>query len=268
MLQTVLNMMGFDNQSKNKHKSKHKHSPILSHRNDRSNIDSSDIHDEMNNNKTHQQILEEYKMIVKQTKPCPSELVNIHDSKIASKNRYTDIIPKHNTRVILNHSENDYINANWVATPYSKSILTQAPLEETIADFWKMILEQNVNIIVMCTNLEENGKIKSTHYWDQGIYQTTSSNNSSSQIIITEKNPPLHVHNHISNITISTLEIIWKNKKSTIASRIVTHVHFQDWNDYGTPISNESIDDLLKIINTIEVQYNNNPINNPRKSVV
>lgn len=205
---------------------------------------------------------DEYKRIVTLTAPKPDDLVDMNDFIIDSKNRYHDIIPKNKTRVILNDPHNNYINANWITSPYSKSILTQAPLEETIQDFWKMIWEQNVKIIVMVTNIKENGRDKSTFYWGPSVgpsFANTSSNQTKDVISIMEHKVPVTKKNKFGNITISTLELIKKNGHR----KIVNHVYFPGWNDFGTPKSTESIQELLKTIDDLEKEYHNDPIKNP-----
>ena len=81
------------------------------------------------------------------------------------KNRSETIIPFDKNRVVLqtlrSYEGSDYINASFV-NGYSKQnafIATQGPLEHTIADFWRMVMEVDSGIIVMLTNVEEKGKV-------------------------------------------------------------------------------------------------------------
>ena len=38
-------------------------------------------------------------------------------------------------------------------------IATQGPLEETVDDFWRMLMEHNSNIVVMLTQLYEGDRV-------------------------------------------------------------------------------------------------------------
>ncbi|XP_046689014.1 tyrosine-protein phosphatase non-receptor type 23-like, partial [Homalodisca vitripennis] len=67
------------------------------------------------------------------------------------KNRFPDILPYDNSRVELPSTKDDYINASYVKdiTPnFPDFIVTQLPLSATFGDFWTMILEQQVELIV------------------------------------------------------------------------------------------------------------------------
>jgi protein tyrosine phosphatase len=86
------------------------------------------------------------------------------------KNRYINICPLDATRVKLSHSGTlggDYINANHVSGWQTKSqyVATQGPIPSTIHDFWRMVWEEKVGVVVMVTNLKEKGKVKCHQYW-------------------------------------------------------------------------------------------------------
>ncbi|CAL4086262.1 unnamed protein product, partial [Meganyctiphanes norvegica] len=98
------------------------------------------------------------------------------------KNRYTNILPYDQTRVILSPNEanaiyanvtpTNYINASYIKNNYSRNtyIATQGPKninENTIEDFWRMIWQEKVSCIIMVANLVENGKVKVSIYWPE-----------------------------------------------------------------------------------------------------
>uniref|UniRef100_A0A3B4F8C9 protein-tyrosine-phosphatase n=1 Tax=Pundamilia nyererei TaxID=303518 RepID=A0A3B4F8C9_9CICH len=78
------------------------------------------------------------------------------DSEVnREKNRYPFILPYDHCRVRLSvqnsYPHTDYINANFVPGGGSERdfICTQGPLPNTIADFWRMVWEQNVRICII-----------------------------------------------------------------------------------------------------------------------
>ena len=42
-------------------------------------------------------------------------------------------------------------------------IATQGPLQDTVDDFWRMLMEQNSNIVVMLTKLQEGEWVRFHH---------------------------------------------------------------------------------------------------------
>ena len=94
------------------------------------------------------------------------------------KNRYSNIIPYDETRVIIK-DDNDlnckgYINANYLNSKDGKKldrngfeevvIATQGPLDSTTPQFLKMLIENNIKRIIMVTNIVEEGKKKCSDY--------------------------------------------------------------------------------------------------------
>ena len=65
--------------------------------------------------------------------------------------------------------EDGYINANFVDGPLGvadrKIIASQGPLAETFQDFWRMVSQENVTLIVMLCNVVEKNMHKCHQYW-------------------------------------------------------------------------------------------------------
>ncbi|MXQ88106.1 hypothetical protein E5288_WYG017193 [Bos mutus] len=110
-----------------------------------------------------------------------------------SKNRNSKIIPYDFNRVALKHeletskeSEQDsdessdddsdleeisrYINASFVMSYWKPEVMiaAQGPLKETIGDFWQMVFQRKVRVIVMLTELKSGDKEACAQYWEEG----------------------------------------------------------------------------------------------------
>ncbi|KAF6327970.1 protein tyrosine phosphatase non-receptor type 3 [Rhinolophus ferrumequinum] len=86
------------------------------------------------------------------------------------KNRYKDVLPYDTSRVLLQGND-DYINASYVnmeipaANLVNKYIAAQGPLPHTCAQFWQIVWDQKLSLIVMLTTLTERGRTKCHQYW-------------------------------------------------------------------------------------------------------
>ncbi|NXR47407.1 PTPRC phosphatase, partial [Hippolais icterina] len=110
-----------------------------------------------------------------------------------SKNRNANIIPYDFNRVPIRHEEDcskegehdsdessdedsdceessKYINASFITGYWGPKamIATQGPLQETISDFWQMVFQRKVKVIVMLTELKEGDQELSAQYWGEG----------------------------------------------------------------------------------------------------
>lgn len=87
------------------------------------------------------------------------------------KNRFSHLLPYDHSRVILDpdaNSENEYINASFIkGYKHQRAyIAAQSPFDEdTVLDFWRMIYQYEVRVIVMLSNIVEDNIVKCTQYW-------------------------------------------------------------------------------------------------------
>ncbi|XP_015758823.1 PREDICTED: receptor-type tyrosine-protein phosphatase N2-like [Acropora digitifera] len=90
------------------------------------------------------------------------------------KNRYSDVLPYDLNRVLLKETASatgtDYINASYIRDHDPKNpsyIATQGPLLQTVPDFWQMVWEQGVVVIVNLTKLSDLGLPQCHRYWPE-----------------------------------------------------------------------------------------------------
>lgn len=100
---------------------------------------------------------------IPQVAPKADELPDGADTR----NRYANVIPLPETRVTLSCKDGDplsqYINANYVRGPKNADkfyIACQAPLASTVHDFWRMVWETQAKVILMLTDLVEDGVVR------------------------------------------------------------------------------------------------------------
>ncbi|XP_016405911.1 tyrosine-protein phosphatase non-receptor type 9-like isoform X2 [Sinocyclocheilus rhinocerous] len=154
------------------------------------------------------------------------------------RNRYGDVLCLDQTRVRLEARRNersDYINASFMDGYKQKNayIGTQGPLEKTYGDFWRMVWEQSVLVIVMTTRTDEGGRRKCGQYWpkEEGGQEVYGH--------IAVVNHRVDKHAHFNQ---TTLEL---HNTETFEQRQVTHFQFLSWPDYGVPSSALSLIDFL-----------------------
>ncbi|KAL5474425.1 hypothetical protein EMCRGX_G026370 [Ephydatia muelleri] len=152
------------------------------------------------------------------------------------KNRYKDILPYEENRVLLNPDNNtahcDYINASIiefdVAEQLHKFIIAQGPLQHTCADFWQM----------------EEGQSKCHRYFPPDDQQDA------------------HVQFEQYRIT---LKFVAQNSVTTrcfslrhIPSnqvREITHLQYSEWPDHGIPEDPQPFLDFVGTVHSLRQQY-------------
>ncbi|KAH8677609.1 hypothetical protein BX600DRAFT_506632 [Xylariales sp. PMI_506] len=101
--------------------------------------------------------------------PSPGQ-VALSGIEKGSKNRYKDILPFEHARVRLPDKPEgscDYINASHIHSTRTNKryIASQGPLPSTFDDFWSVVWDQDVRVIVMLTAESEGGTLKCHSYW-------------------------------------------------------------------------------------------------------
>ncbi|KAM7082538.1 tyrosine-protein phosphatase non-receptor type 22 [Ciconia maguari] len=156
------------------------------------------------------------------------------------KNRYKDILPFDHSRVelslITSDEDSHYINANFIKGVYGPRayIATQGPLPTTVVDFWRMIWEYEVLIVVMACMEFEMGKKKCERYWAEVGGSPLQCGPFSIACEAEEKK---------NEYVIRTLKVTLNEE-----IRTVHQFHYKNWPDHDVP---SSIDPILELIGEI-----------------
>ncbi|XP_063698917.1 tyrosine-protein phosphatase non-receptor type 61F isoform X2 [Culicoides brevitarsis] len=144
-------------------------------------------------------------------------------------NRYGDVQPYDHSRVKLQRTNFDYINANIVKCDRAnrRYILCQGPLPATVTHFWLMVWEQNSKAILMLNKLIEDRHIKCHLYWPEKIGQKLNL----SEVGLTVDYVKCETYSNYCKRTFKITDV------DSTKSREVIQFHYTNWPDFGIPTS-------------------------------
>ena len=144
------------------------------------------------------------------------------------KNRFKQIYPYDRSRVILRKigedDASDYINASNIPGYYVPHcfIASQAPKDNTLVDFWRMIVENEIVNIVMVSKFFEDGRRKCEQY-----FPTSGKNH-------LEFSPfNITLREEVNSADYSIRIMLLSDGKRNIE---IKHFHFTAWPDHDVPI--------------------------------
>ncbi|KAJ6789947.1 hypothetical protein PWT90_06112 [Aphanocladium album] len=203
------------------------------------------------------------------------------------KNRYKDILPFEHSRVRLENKSSgscDYVNASNLSASRSnkKYIATQGPLPATFEDFWSVVWEQDVRVIVMLTATTEGGQLKCHPYWedrefgpirlrplsekkaslDMEKYRSESNSTPSSNAsdrgrrranttTAFETAPAFSTTEETPYVVIRKFALSHSSHPFA-PMREITHLHFPGWPDFGTPAKPSHLLALVELANVMQ----------------
>ncbi|KAI9820335.1 MAG: hypothetical protein M1827_005957 [Pycnora praestabilis] len=206
------------------------------------------------------------------------------------KNRYKDILPYDHARVKLQdipHDSCDYFNASHIRAKWSQRhyIATQGPTPATFNDFWRVVWEQDVRVIVVLTAEKEGNQVKCDRYWHHEKYgsmilrrssehQESLEPRASSRPSLgrrrstnpysagVEGAPSPTSSSHQPSVTIRKF-ILSHADRPFEGTREITQLHYSSWPDLGTPAHPIHVLELVEKCNDI-VKSIKSPVLSPK----
>ena len=186
-------------------------------------------------------------------------------------NRYINIFPYDYNRIVLKEpvNERDYLNGSYINSPENlkefnpelKKLLdlskydniqflaTQGPLPHTCEHQWQAVFDNNVDIIIMLTRVVEgsketnNEKPKCEQYWpsvkEQCQYQHMCRHGKFEIMVVDEEEVR-------PNLIKTDLYLIDTESRNIDDEKLVTHLQYTGWPDFGAPEETSEIIDLVK----------------------
>uniref|UniRef100_A0ACB8F2K2 Uncharacterized protein n=1 Tax=Sphaerodactylus townsendi TaxID=933632 RepID=A0ACB8F2K2_9SAUR len=129
-----------------------------------------------------------------------------------------------------------YINASYISGYWLQNamIATQGPLQGTISDFWSMIYQRKVKVVIMLTELKDGTQELCAQYWGEG---KETYDNLSVELKDTNCSP---------SYTVRTFHLTHVKRKEI---REVFQYQYHKWKAFGHP---ESLQDLVAMIQSLK----------------
>ncbi|XP_056153852.1 tyrosine-protein phosphatase non-receptor type 2 isoform X2 [Lampris incognitus] len=191
-----------------------------------------------------------YIEIRNQSHECAYKVAKYPENR--NRNRYRDVSPFDHSRVKLENTDNDYINASLVVMEEAQRsyILTQGPLKNTCGHFWLMIWEQKTKAIIMLNRIIEKGSEKCAQYWPTAEEREMAFRDT--RFLVTLLSEDIK-----SYYTTRVLEL---QNANTGEKREIHHFHYTTWPDFGVPESPASfLNFLLKVRESGALGADNGP---------
>jgi protein tyrosine phosphatase len=186
--------------------------------------------------------------VLDQVSPNPSDAKVAVAKKNAKKNRSKDFLPLDKWRVVIKGESPDYINAS-VAHGYKQHrafIIAQGPMQSTVRDFWKIVHDRKCGVIVMLSDLVEEGKEVCYQYWPGSGSQTYG-----------EFSVELLGEESLPGFTLRTLGV-FSDKSGK--SHQVSHFHITNWAPDGSCNNIKTVTDVIEEVGKVQRRTGNHPI--------
>jgi protein tyrosine phosphatase len=167
------------------------------------------------------------------------------------KNRYPDVLATEKTRVKLDKEPacTDYINANFIKKYTGEQrgyITTQGPVDNTVRDFWRMVWQYNIHVLVMLTKEVENGVPKSSRYWPvDKVNEKRSFDNFEITLLSKSKDSK-------AGDDLVTRKFLVRNSKDGNNTREIIHFQYTGWPDHGLAHSHHFLHLMNLVDETVE----------------
>jgi len=212
-----------------------------------------------------------------------SQAANAKDVQLAGiekggKNRYNNIWPFEHARVKLQGRPDgacDYVNASHIKASRSNKqyIASQGPLPATFEDFWSVIWDQDIRVIVMLTAESEGGQLKCHSYWGSkefGPMKLKALSEKKVSLDSKKHRNPSERRDSGRRRAMTTAETapgpppqeppFAVIRKFTLAHaahpfspiREITQIHYSSWPDFGAPASPAQLLGLVELTNMMQ----------------
>ncbi|KAL5487212.1 hypothetical protein EMCRGX_G019787 [Ephydatia muelleri] len=165
-----------------------------------------------------------------------------------TKNLFSYALPYDYNLVHATH----YINASCVDGFYKKAyyIAAQGPLQSSIGDFWQMIWDNEIQVIVMLSQLTEDDEILCPQYWPVNL-QTPEKFDSITVELLSEK--------ALESYTVRSIKLTQQTSEVS-NSMVIQHYHYQSWQESKAPESATGVVELCEQVMKVQRHSGNKPI--------